>query len=109
MNLDDQIAQITDPQEFTRLCNTIFTEKYGPDFQIIDGTRSDEGNDGYIISEKRVLAIYCPIKPERRTDSDYLQKIRSDIKKAQALRDSGKLEVENWTFITPRKLSNDVI
>ena len=109
MTLDEQIAQITDPQEFTRLCNTVLTEKYGQGFQVIDGTRSDEGNDGYIISEKRILAIYCPVKPERRTDADYLEKIRSDIRKAQALRDSGQYEVENWTFLTPRKLSNKVI
>jgi hypothetical protein len=61
MTLDEQIAQITNPQEFTRLCNAIFTEKYGHDFQVIDGTRGDEGNDGYVISEKRVIAIYCPI------------------------------------------------
>jgi hypothetical protein len=109
MTLDEQIAQITDPLEFTRLCNTILTEKYGKDFQIIDGTRGDEGNDGYVISEKRIIAIFCPIKPERRTDSDYVKKICSDLKKAQILRDSSRYKVENWTFITPRKLCNGII
>ena len=109
MTLEEQIAQSTDPQEFTRLCNTIFTAKYGHDFQVIDGTRSDDGNDGYIISEKRILAMHCPVKPERKTDSDYLKKIRSDIGKAQSLRDSGKYDIEKWTFLTPRKLSNAVI
>jgi len=109
MNLEEQIAQIINPQEFTRLCNAILTARYGDDFQVIDGTRSDEGNDGYINSEKRIIAIYCPIKPERRTDSDYLKKIRSDLEKANDLRRSGKFEVESWTFLTPRKLSNSVI
>lgn len=109
MTLDEQIAQITNPQEFTRLCNAVLTEKYGQEFQVIDGSRSDEGNDGYIISEKRIVAMYCPIKPERRTDADYLKKIRNDVSKAQALRDSGQYEIENWTFLTPRKLSNKVI
>lgn len=109
MTLEEQIAQITDHQEFTRLCNTVLTAKYGCKFQVIDGTRSDGGNDGYIISEKRILAMYCPIKPERKTDLDYLKKIRSDISKAQSLRDSGAYDIENWTFITPRKLSNSVI
>jgi hypothetical protein len=109
MTLDEQIAQITDPQEFTRLCNMVLTEKFGKDYQVIDGTRTDEGNDGYIISEKRITAMYCPVKPERRTDADYLKKIRSDIGKAQSLRDSGKYEIENWTFLTPRKLSNNVV
>lgn len=109
MTLDEQIAQITNPQEFTRLCNTVLIERYGNDYQVIDGSRADGGNDGYIISEKRITAMYCPIKPERRTDADYLEKIKRDITKAQSLRDSGKYEIENWTFLTPRKLSNDVV
>ncbi len=109
MTLEEQIAQFTNPQEFTRLCNTILTEKYGSNYQVIDGTRSDGGNDGYIISEKRILAMYCPMKPERTTDADYLKKIRDDIAKAQNLRDSGEYKIENWTFLTPRKLSNKVV
>jgi len=109
MTLEDQISQITNPQEFTKLCNTILTEKYGHEFQVIDGTRSDDGNDGYLISEKRIIAMHCPIKPERKTDADYLKKIRSDIKKVQSLKESGAYEVQNWTFLTPRKLSNKVI
>lgn len=109
MTLDEQIAQIANPLEFTRLCNTILTEKYGQDFQVIDGTRSDEGNDGYVISEKRIFAMYCPIKPERRTDADYVKKMRSDMRKAQVLRDTGGFKVESWTFLTPRKLSNKVL
>lgn len=109
MTLDEQIAQITNPQEFTRLCNTVLTERYGRDYQVIDGTREDGGNDGYIISEKRIMAMYCPVKPERRTDAHYSEKIRGDIAKAKSLRDSGKYEIENWTFLTPRKLSNNVI
>lgn len=109
MSLEEQIAQITNPQEFVRLCNAVFTERYDNDFQVIDGTRSDEGNDGYIVSEKRLIAMYCPIKPERKKDSDYTEKIRSDLKKAVALRDSGKYEIKNWTFMTPRKLSSNVI
>ncbi|MEW8351074.1 MAG: hypothetical protein AB2689_17215 [Candidatus Thiodiazotropha taylori] len=109
MTLEEQIAQFTDPQEFTRLCNTIFMEKYGNDYQVIDGTRSDDGNDGYVISEKRLLAMHCPVKPERKTDADYLKKIRGDIAKAQELRDSGAYEIDNWSFVTPRKLSNRVI
>lgn len=109
MPLEDQIAQITNPQEFTRLCNTLLTAHYGENFQVIDGTRSDEGNDGYVISEKRIIAIYCPIKPERKTDKDYLEKITKDLTKANKLRESRTFKVENWTFITPRKLSNDVL
>jgi hypothetical protein len=109
MNLEDQISIISNPQEFTRLCNAIFTAEYGGEFQVIDGTRSDEGNDGYVISEKRVIAIYCPIKPERKTDADYIDKIRSDLRKASVLQESGKYEVQKWTFLTPRKLSSNII
>ena len=107
--IEDQIAIMTNPQEFTRLCNSIFTCIYGDDFQVIDGTQSDEGNDGYVRSGKRIFAIYCPIKPEKKTDSDYVEKIKGDIQKAAVLRDAQKFIIERWTFVTPRKLSNDVI
>lgn len=109
MTIDEKIAQINNPQEFTRLCNAVLAEKYGSGYQVIDGSRADGGNDGYIIQEKRIMAMYCPVKPERTTDADYLAKIKSDIAKAQFLRDSGQYQVDNWTFMTPRKLSNDLI
>lgn len=108
MNLEEEIRKISNPQEFVELCNTIFTEKYKENFQVIDGTRSDQGNDGYIISEKCILAIYCPIKPENKTDQDYRGKIASDLKKAKELHDSGKLKIERWIFVTPSKISNEV-
>jgi hypothetical protein len=109
MTLDELIAQITNPQEFTRLCNSVFTDIYGEGFQVIDGTRGDNGNDGYVESERRMLAMYCPIKPEQKTDAGYLEKIRSDFAKAVKLRDEKKYVIETWTFVTPRKLSDDVI
>ena len=109
MNLEDQISQLTNPQEFTRLCNAIFTALHGNDYQVIDGTRADEGNDGYVRSEERIIAIHCPIKPERKTDKDYKEKIRSDLKKAAKLNESGKYQVSNWTFVTPRKLSSNIV
>ena len=108
MDLEEQIGLITNPLDFTKLCNTVFTEKFGSDFQVIDGTRGDEGNDGYVRPEKRVLAIYCPIKPEKRTDRDYIAKIASDIKKVGGLREEG-WDVQRLTFVTPRKLSTKVL
>lgn len=109
MTLDELIAQMTNPQDFTRLCNSVFTDIYGDDFQVIDGTRGDNGNDGYVASQRRMLAMYCPIKPEQKTDSGYLAKIRSDLAKAASLKRTKKYEVDAWTFITPRKLSDSVV
>lgn len=109
MSLDELIAQMTNPQEFTRLCNAIFTDIYGDHFQVIDGSRSDNGNDGYVSSERRMLAINCPIKPEQKTDAGYVKKIRSDLDKAAELKHAKKYEIETWTFITPRKLGDSVI
>lgn len=108
MNLEEEIRKTSNPQEFVDICNTIFIEKYKENFQVIDGTRSDQGNDGYIISEKCILAIYCPVKPENKTDQDYREKIGIDLRKAKALYDSGSLKIERWTFVTPSKISNEV-
>jgi hypothetical protein len=109
MTLDEQIAQMTNPQEFARLCNAVFTDIYGDAFQVIDGTRGDGGNDGYVTTERRMLAMHCPIKPEQKTDAGYSEKIASDIGKAAALKRDKVYDIEAWTFITPRKLANDVI
>ena len=109
MDLEAQIRNINDQLEFVKICNAVFTAKYGHDFQIIDGSRPDGGNDGYIQSEKRLLAIYCPTKPENRTDKDFQDKINTDLEKAKNLRDSGKFAIEEWSFITPGKLSNAII
>jgi hypothetical protein len=109
MTLDELIAQTTNPQEFARLCNSVFSDIYGNSFQVIDGTRGDDGNDGYVASERRMLAIYCPVKPEQKTDASYLKKIRSDLQKCATLKRGGRYEVDAWTFITPRKLANNVI
>jgi hypothetical protein len=109
MPLEEQIAQTVDPTLFTRLCNSLFTAEHGHSYQVIDGTRGDEGNDGWLEAERRVFAIYCPLKPERRTDTDYRNKAYSDLKKAAILRDNKRYPVECWTFVTPRKLPNDVI
>ena len=109
MALDEMVAQMVDPNEFVRLVNAVHVDMYPRDFQVVDGTRGDNGNDGYVASERRMIAIYCPVKPEQRRDSDYRTKIESDLKKAIALRDDSRYAIEAWTFITPRKLADGVI
>ncbi len=109
MTTQEQIARLDNPQEFTKLCNTLFAAKYGPDFIVIDGARSDGGNDGYIKSEERLLAMYCPVKPEKQTDAKCLEKIRGDMAKAKALSDNRKYKITKWTFLTPEKLGNNVV
>ena len=109
MSLEEQVAQTVDPTLFTRLCNSLFTAEHGHAYQVIDGTRGDEGNDGWLDSERRIFAIYCPLKPERRKDTDYRDKAYSDLEKAARLRNERRFAVERWTFVTPRKLSNELI
>jgi hypothetical protein len=108
-DLEEQIAQITNPDDFVKLCNSLLTAEYGTDFQVIDGTQGDEGNDGYLTSKQQLFAIYCPKKPERRTDKDYSEKIASDLVKAAKLHEAGRFPIRTWTFVTPRKLSVGVI
>lgn len=109
MSLEEQIAQIVEPNLFTRLCNTLFAAEHGHNYQVIDGTRGDDGNDGWVKSENRILAIHCPVKPDRKTEAGYRAKAFADLKKAETLRAEGGISVERWTFVTPRKLPNDVI
>ena len=109
MDLEDQIRSMNNSQEFVKIVNTVFTSQYKTDFQTIDGTRPDEGNDGYVRSEKRLLAIYCPTKPETKTDKEFKRKISEDMVKAKKLKDSGKIQIEKWTFVTPGKLSHELL
>lgn len=109
MSLKEQIAETVDPTLFTRLCNSLFTAEHGHAYQVIDGTRGDEGNDGWLEVEHRIFAIYCPVKPERRKETDYRGKACSDLEKAALLRDNKRYPVERWTFVTPRELPNSVI
>jgi hypothetical protein len=108
-DLEDQISQITSPQDFVKLCNSVFAAEYGSDYQVVDGTRGDGGNDGFVRSTGELFAIYCPIKPERRTDADYLTKIKADLAKAvRSHRELGR-HIRKWIFVTPRKLSAAVL
>lgn len=109
MSLENLVSQMVDPHEFARLVNAVHTDMYPRDFQVIDGSRGDNGNDGYVASERRMLAIYCPIKPEQRRDAVFRKKIDDDLRKAVLLRNRGAYEIEQWTFVTPRKLSDDVV
>lgn len=109
MNTEERIAQVNNAQEFVRLCNALLSAEYGHGYQVVDGSRGDDGNDGYVASEERLLAIYCPIKPESRTDKHFRDKIDGDLAKATSLRDRGAMRIARWTFITPRKLSNSVL
>jgi len=109
MDLAEQIAQMINHLDFARLCNAVFTALYPTEFQVIDGTRSDQGNDGYVLSERMMLAYHCPTKPEQKTDKKYIEKIESDLNKAHKLHLDKHYEVRKWAFITPRALSNTVV
>ena len=109
MSLEEQIAEAVDPTVFVRLCNALLQAEHGHAFQVIDGTRGDDGNDGWLESQRRMFAIYCPVKPETRTTANYRRKALDDLRKAAALRDSQAYRIERWTFITPRKLANELI
>lgn len=108
MGLDEQIQRLSNPQEFAKLCHLVFAVKHGSEYQAVDGSRADGGNDGYIKSEACLLQFYCPSKPVRPADAEYRKKIREDLAKAAALRDGG-MPIRKWTFVTPHNLSNGVL
>jgi len=103
----DSIKQITSPDLFSRLCKALFAAEY-TDFQTIDDSGGDKGNDGYSESQKALFAFYCPEKPNKINDSKYKLKIEEDLNKAKKLADSGKYVIEKWIFVTPAELRESV-
>ena len=100
------IREIRDPYLFQDLCQKVFTAEY-EDFQSIDDSGGDKGNDGYVPSLKRLFAIYCPEK-DRTPKDEYKRKISSDLKKAVTLRNKYKYEIREWIFVTPAPLFEEL-
>src|SRR3989344_7755552 len=103
----DNISNITSPDQFSKLCKHLFTAEFN-DFQTIDDSGGDKGNDGYSESQKILFQIYCPEKPNKVNDAKYKSKIKEDLDKAKKLVDSGKYIIEKWIFVTPAELLEDV-
>ena len=103
----NSINLITSPDEFSKLCKHLLAAEFS-DFQTIDDSGGDGGNDGYSESEKILFQLYCPKKPNKVNDSAYKDKIKKDLDKAKKLVDSGKYIIEKWIFVTPEELREDV-
>ena len=114
MQLENQIALISNPQEFTRLCNACLKSVYGDDFLEIDDDRPDRGNDGYVKSEKRMFAGHCFKRLHNQSiDQEIQSKMLGDLAKAGLLKQSGDWPLEAWTFICnypiPEKVARAVL
>lgn len=103
----DKISLITSNDLFIRLCKGLLAAEYS-DFQTIDDSAGDAGNDGYSESKEFLIQMYCPEKPEKADDATYKSKIKEDLDKAKKLVDSGKYKIKEWIFITPRELREPV-
>jgi hypothetical protein len=113
LNLTAQISLISNPQEFTRLCNAVLLAEYGTNFLPIDDDRADRGNDGYLKSEKRLLAMHCFKRVQNQSiDREVRTKMIGDLAKAANLKKEGIWEVESWTFVCnypiPEGVARDV-
>jgi predicted NACHT family NTPase len=100
------LREIRDSVFFQELCQRVLAAEY-EDFQSIDDSGGDKGNDGYVPSLKRLFAIYCPEK-DRTPKTEYIRKIKSDLKKAIVLRDRYQYEITEWIFVTPSSLPEEV-
>lgn len=101
MNLEAQIELLTNPQDFTRLCNATLQVEHGDDFLPIDDDRPDRGNDGYLKSQKRMFAAHCFKRIQNRgIDSEIRSKMLSDLRKAIKLKQDGEWDVCAWTFLS---------
>lgn len=108
LDLETQIQNIHNPQDFNKLGDHIYTAVYGSDYQQINDDRPDEGNDGYIKSKGILIAKHCFKNLQKRgLDVAILKKAKSDLTKAKGLVKSG-LKIKKWVFLTPYSLSNKV-
>jgi hypothetical protein len=109
MNLEAQIELITDPQEFTRLCNAVLVAEYGEDFLPIDDDRADGGNDGYRKSTCQVFAVHCFKRIQKQKITDEIRrKMLGDLGKAKTLKQQGLWEVERWTFLSNYPIPEEI-
>ncbi len=99
----DLISQNTSPDLHTSLCKALLAAEY-EDFEAVDDSGGDAGNDGYSSSQSILFQMYCPEKPEKANDTRYKRKIREDLEKAEKLVKSGNYVIKKWVFITPRDL-----
>lgn len=114
MNLENQIALISNPQEYTRLCNAALKALHGHDFLEIDDDRPDRGNDGYLKSEKRMFAGHCFKRLQNQSITvDIRQKMSGDLAKAIQLKQSGDWNIQAWTFLSnypiPEEIARDIL
>jgi tetratricopeptide (TPR) repeat protein len=101
-----RISEIRNSQQFQDFCQQLLAAEHA-DFEVLDDSGGDKGNDGYIPSQGRLFAIYCPEKyPPPKTY--YQRKIRRDLAKAVTLRDKYGYQVNEWVFITPAPLTEEI-
>ncbi len=100
------ISEIRDPNEFQNLCQLLLCAEY-PDTQIVNDSAGDGGLDAYVPSTRTLYAMYCPEVVPRPKDR-YQEKIRADLKKAIRLRDHHGYHINEWVFLTPTPLGEEL-
>lgn len=96
-----KIRDIRDPHLFQRLVQKLYIAERGQEFQVVDDSGGDRGNDGYDVGRQLLFAIYCPEKPDT---ADYRRKALSDLRKAIALKERPGYSITSYLFITPTAL-----
>lgn len=103
----DLISQNTSSDLHISLCKALFAAEY-EDFEVVDDSGGDAGNDGYSASREVLFQMYCPEKPEKADDARYKEKILEDLEKAKKLVQNGNYKIKKWIFVTPRDLRESV-
>lgn len=107
MNLEDQIANLTNPQEFTHICDVLSADIFKEDFEQIDDNQKDGGNDGYLRSGGRFYARHCFKKLSKRSQKEeILKKVKEDLAKVPDLIKAG-YTINEWFFTTSYRMPND--
>jgi hypothetical protein len=75
-----------------------------PNFQAVDGSGGDLGNDGFVVSADTLYQAYGP---EVRKADKVRAKISDSIAKASRLRSSTFLDLRRFVFLTPFDLTHE--
>jgi len=100
-----QTLRFISNDQFQSFTSQLFSEELSS-FQPIEGSGGDGGLDG--VEGDTAYQMYFP-EIENRTTKKYINKINTDLNKAQETMAEQKLNIKRWILVVPDDLGKDVV